>query len=51
MPRIHWVIATSVHDADAGRLAIYYGAADTVTALAFAYVDELVRFAKEHALG
>jgi beta-1,4-mannooligosaccharide/beta-1,4-mannosyl-N-acetylglucosamine phosphorylase len=28
-------------DADSGRLAIYYGAADTVTGLAFAYVDEL----------
>jgi beta-1,4-mannooligosaccharide/beta-1,4-mannosyl-N-acetylglucosamine phosphorylase len=31
---------------DAGRLALYYGAADTVVALAFAYVDELVEFAK-----
>jgi beta-1,4-mannooligosaccharide/beta-1,4-mannosyl-N-acetylglucosamine phosphorylase len=36
-------------DADTGRLAIYYGAADTVTALAFAYVDELVRFTLEQA--
>ena len=33
-------------DADTGRLAVYYGAADTVTALAFAYVDELVAFVK-----
>ena len=37
-------------DSATGRLAIYYGAADTVTAIAFAYVDELVRFAQEHAL-
>jgi beta-1,4-mannooligosaccharide/beta-1,4-mannosyl-N-acetylglucosamine phosphorylase len=37
-------------DAATGRLAIYYGAADTVTGLAFAYVDELVRFAQEHSL-
>jgi beta-1,4-mannooligosaccharide/beta-1,4-mannosyl-N-acetylglucosamine phosphorylase len=37
-------------DADTGRLAIYYGAADTVTAVAFAHVGELVRFAKEHSL-
>ena len=37
-------------DAPTGRLAIYYGAADTVTGLAFAYVDELVDFAKEHRL-
>ena len=36
-------------DAPTGRLALYYGAADTVTALAFAYVDELVRFAKEQS--
>lgn len=36
-------------DATSGRLAVYYGAADTVTALAFAYVDELVRFAKEQS--
>ena len=37
-------------DAATGRLAIYYGAADTVTGLAFAHVDELVRFALEHPL-
>ncbi|MGZ4419383.1 MAG: glycoside hydrolase family 130 protein [Gaiellaceae bacterium] len=37
-------------DPRTGRVAIYYGAADTVTGLAFAYVDELVRFAFEHAL-
>jgi len=37
-------------DAETGRLAIYYGAADTVTGLAFAYVDELVEFAKTNAL-
>ena len=37
-------------DADTGRLAIYYGAADTVTGLAFAYVDELVEFAKKNSL-
>ncbi|NLY88049.1 MAG: glycosidase [Firmicutes bacterium] len=37
-------------DAATGRLAIYYGAADTVTALAFAYVDELIDFTKENSL-
>jgi len=35
---------------EGNRLAIYYGAADTVTCLAFAYVDELVAFAKDHDL-
>jgi beta-1,4-mannooligosaccharide/beta-1,4-mannosyl-N-acetylglucosamine phosphorylase len=39
----------ALHDAATGRLAIYYGAADTVTGLAFAYVPELVQFAKEHS--
>lgn len=33
-------------DAATGRLAVYYGGADTVTCLAFAYVDELIDFIK-----
>ena len=37
-------------DADSGRLAIYYGAADTVTGLAFARVDELVELAKRDSV-
>jgi len=37
-------------DADTGRLAIYYGAADTVTGLAFAYVDELIDFARGNSI-
>lgn len=36
----------ALHDRPSGRLAIYYGGADTVTALAFAYVDELIEFVK-----
>ena len=32
-----------------GRLAIYYGGADTVVCLAFAYVDEVVDFVKANA--
>lgn len=36
-------------DAPTGRLAIYYGAADTVTALAFAQVDELIDFVKSNS--
>jgi beta-1,4-mannooligosaccharide/beta-1,4-mannosyl-N-acetylglucosamine phosphorylase len=38
-------------DADTGRLALYYGGADTVVALAFAYVDELVDHAKNDPVG
>ena len=37
-------------DKDTGRIAVYYGCADTVTGLAFTTVDELLRFVKEHAL-
>ena len=33
-------------DADTGRLAVYYGCADTVTGLAFGYIDELLDFLK-----
>ena len=36
----------ALHDEETGRLAIYYGGADTVTALAFAYVNEIVDFVK-----
>jgi beta-1,4-mannooligosaccharide/beta-1,4-mannosyl-N-acetylglucosamine phosphorylase len=43
------VFPTSMVVDEAGRLALYYGAADTVVALAFAYVDELVEFAKRPA--
>ena len=35
-------------DADTGRLAIYYGGADTVVCLAFAYIDEIIEFIKSH---
>lgn len=38
-------------DAPTGRLAIYYGCADTVTGLAFAHVDEVVDFVKRHRVG
>lgn len=37
-------------DAATGRIAIYYGCADTVTGLAFTTVDRLVSWTKEHSL-
>jgi len=40
----------ALHDQATGRLAIYYGGADTVTALAFAYLDEVVDFVKSNSL-
>lgn len=36
----------ALHDAETGRIAIYYGAADTVTCLAYTQVDELIDFIK-----
>jgi len=36
-------------DAPTGRIAIYYGGADTVTCLAFARVDELIDFIKSNS--
>jgi beta-1,4-mannooligosaccharide/beta-1,4-mannosyl-N-acetylglucosamine phosphorylase len=37
-------------DADTGRIALYYGCADTVTGLAFTTVDRLIQFTKENPL-
>ena len=35
-------------DSDTGRIALYYGAADTVVALAFCQADEVVEYIKTH---
>lgn len=37
-------------DAETGRIAIYYGAADTTVALAYAQVDDLIAFIKDNPL-
>lgn len=39
----------AICDAPTGRLAIYYGAADTCTSLCFAYVDEIMDFVKNNS--
>ena len=39
----------ALHDRPTGRLAIYYGCADTVTGLCFGKVDEIVAFTKAHS--
>jgi len=38
----------NIYDADTGRIAIYYGAADTYTALAFCQIDELLEYMKKN---
>ncbi len=49
VPNVTFPCAT-LTDAATGRIAIYYGAADTVVGLAFAQVDELIDFIKKNAL-
>ncbi len=39
----------ALHDAGSGRIAIYYGAADTYVALAFAQADELIEYIKNNS--
>jgi beta-1,4-mannooligosaccharide/beta-1,4-mannosyl-N-acetylglucosamine phosphorylase len=39
----------NLYDADSGRIAIYYGTADTCTAIAFTQVDELISYIKENS--
>jgi beta-1,4-mannooligosaccharide/beta-1,4-mannosyl-N-acetylglucosamine phosphorylase len=38
----------NLYDAPTGRIAIYYGAADTYTAIAFCQVDEVIEYVKKH---
>jgi beta-1,4-mannooligosaccharide/beta-1,4-mannosyl-N-acetylglucosamine phosphorylase len=49
VPNVAFPCAT-LHDAETGRIAIYYGAADTYTAVAYTKVDELVEFIKSNSV-
>ena len=40
----------ALHDSATGRLAVYYGCADTVTGLAFGYIPEIVAWTKQHSI-
>ena len=40
---------TNLCDADTGRIAVYYGAADTVIGMAYTTVDDLAEFVKENS--
>ncbi len=37
----------ALHDPQTKRIAVYYGCADTVTSLAFGYIDEIIDFTKK----
>ncbi len=49
VPNVAFPCAALV-DGDSGRMAIYYGGADTVVCMAFAYVDEVIDFVKINAM-
>ncbi len=48
VPNVTFPCAT-IHDAKTGKIAIYYGAADTYVGLAFTKVDEIIEYIKENS--
>ena len=40
----------ALHDPETGRVAVYYGCADTVTGLAFGYIPEIIEFTKKNSI-
>ena len=49
VPNVVFPCAT-LQDEETGRIAIYYGAADTHVGLAFTTVDEVVNYIKAHSV-
>ena len=49
VPNVTFPCAT-IHDAETGRIAIYYGAADSYVGLAFTTVDLVVNYIKENSV-
>lgn len=49
VPNVTFPCAT-LHDAKTGRIAIYYGAADTYVGLAFTTADAIVEYIKAHSV-
>ena len=48
VPNVVFPCAT-IHDPDTGRIALYYGSADSYVSLAFGYMDEIIDYIKEHS--
>ena len=40
----------ALHDPDSGRIAVYYGCADSVTGLAFGYIPEIIDFTRKTSI-
>lgn len=49
VPNVCFPCAT-IHDSATGRIAIYYGAADSYVGLAFTTADEIISYIKEHSV-
>lgn len=49
VPNVAFPCAT-IHDAQSGKIAIYYGCADTYVGLAFTTVEDVVSYIKEHSV-
>lgn len=49
VPNVCFPCAT-IHDSESGRIALYYGCADSYVGLAFTNVDEIVEYIKEHSV-
>ena len=49
VPNVTFPCAT-IHDSESGRIAIYYGAADTYVGLAFTTVEDIVAYIKDNSV-
>ncbi len=49
VPNVTFPCAT-IHDSETGRIALYYGCADSYVSVAFTKVDEIVSYIREHSL-
>ena len=49
VPNVCFPCAT-IHDPDTGRIAIYYGAADSYVAMAFTTLDEIIDYIRAHSV-
>jgi len=49
VPNVVFPCAT-IHDSETGRIALYYGSADSYVGLAFTQFDEIVDYIKEHSV-
>ena len=48
MPNVCFPCAT-IHDSESGKIALYYGCADSYVGLAFTKLDEIVDYIKTHS--